>query len=413
MALYFLPLLIIVLIIIQGYFSGSEMAMVSSNKIRMKNLTNKGAIRASIINKYLSNPEWLFGTTLVGVNTATVIATILSDYYFEIILRGKYPSLDHFIPIAIMPLLIMHPLIVIFGEIFPMLSARKHPDATALKNAIILRASSYIFYPLILFVSGVSRLINFLLRNKAGTFGDITRDELLIIFNGRYEKANKMTRKVVHDALRIKELTALDVMIHLNDVKAVSEDMSVSELEAMILSSQYSRFPVYSETIFNIVSTIHVTSILSAKPSESIKLYTEKLYIIPSSKKVLDILKELKTNRKYMAIVVDEYGAACGIITLENIAEEIVGEINDSFASDTTDTNANTMIFDALTYLDDFYETTGIDLRNENAETISGIINISLGHIGRKDEIVDYKGLVKFQIIDASDRAVKTVKVIP
>ena len=181
----------------------------------------------------------------------------------------------------------------------------------------------------------------------------------------------------------------------------------------MILSSQYSRFPVYSDSIFNIVSTIHVTSILSASPSESIKLYTEKLYIIPSSKKVLDILKELKTNRKYMAIVVDEYGAACGIITLENIAEEIVGEINDSFATDTTENNANTMIFDALTYLDDFYETTGIDLRNENAETISGIINIGLGHIGRKDEIVNYKGLVKFQIIEASDRAVKTVKVIP
>ena len=250
--------IVIILILISAFFSGSTLGFFSLNRGDLERKAKLGDKKAKKVYNLRKNGNLLLCTLLIGNVAVNAAISIYLGSIVSGVLAGIMATI----------------LIVIFGEIFPMLSARKHPDATALKNAILLRASSYIFYPLILFVSGVSRLINVILRNKAGTFGDITRDELLIIFNGRYEKANKMTRKVVQDALRIKELTALDVMIHLNDVKAVSEDMSVSELEEMILSSQYSRFPVYSDSIFNIVSTIHVTSILSASPSESIKLYS-------------------------------------------------------------------------------------------------------------------------------------------
>ncbi|HQJ07252.1 MAG TPA: transporter associated domain-containing protein, partial [Spirochaetota bacterium] len=208
------------------------------------------------------------------------------------------------------------------------------------------------------------------------------------------------------------ELTAEDIMVHINEVVAINETSTVGDFKEVIKTADFSRYPVYRENVFNISSTISVINILGADDTDAITSYTEKLYIVPSTKPVIQILSELKRNRKYMGIVVDEFGVTRGILTIDNIVEEIIGGIK-GFYPESSESEAliEQNIFDAKTYLDDFLEKTGIDFTDEEAETLGGLINIALGRIGRKGEKVVYKN-VSFEIIEASDRTVKLVKLL-
>lgn len=405
-----IPITIAVIITIRGFFSNSEMAVVSSNKIRLKYLSKKEGLPYDFILYCIENPAKLFGTTLVGINLATVSSTALAEYFFEEILTG-YIHLNHHL-ILILPVLIMEPVILIFGEIFPMSIARKYPNITSIRNNRLLKFGYFTFYPFMLFVSGITKIISIIIRSNKNPFNNISREELKTLVNSPLMKTSKKTKEIIKEVFHIKNMKAVDIMIHLNDVTAFEENTTVGEFKQSITGKKYGRFPVYKDSIFDITSTIHIINILGADENEPIKNYTDKLYIIPSSKPVIEILKELKTNRKYMAITVDDYGAACGIVTLEIIAEELIGEIRDEMDSDTT-TNTkklkNNAIFDGMTPLDDFFDITGIDLQDMGTETLNGYLNLKLGRIGRKGDKVKIKNYT-FDILDANDRSVKTVK---
>lgn len=411
-----IPFFIILFIFIQSFFSNSEMAMVSSNRIKLKFLAKNGDKSAQIILNLLDNPERLFGTTLVGINLATVITTALSDFYFKKIIYDKVlevlPFIDKIISIDTLISFIMVPSVLIFGELFPMSIARKYPNTTALRNARIIKLGYLIFFPLMLIVSNISKIIGLIFKTKTSEFGKLTREELQLIVVGRFGSIKEKTKKIINEVFDINELTAEDIMVHLNDVKMINENTKVKELRELINLTNFSRFPVYSEDIFNIVGTIHSLNVLGVDDNEKVSKYTEKLYIVPSSKPVIQILSELKRNRKYMAIVVDEFGITCGIITIEDIVKKIVGNISEDFnIKEKSDELNNDLIFDAKMDLKEFYEKTGVDFTDENISTLNGIINLALGRIGRKGERVTYKN-VEFEIIEATDRIVKLVKLI-
>lgn len=408
--LYIIPFFIIISITVQAFFSNSEMAMVSSNRIKFNYMANNGNKRASIILNLLNRPERLFGTTLVGINLATVISTALADHYFQETLVRHYPHIKNFISANLLTFLIMEPSILIFGELFPMSLARKYPNTVALRNAYLVKIGYIIFFPLMMIVSNISKLISGLFKSGQADFGKISRDELELLVSGRFSHITEKTRKIIRDVFDINELTAKDVMTHLNEVKSISEESSIEELKELIRATNFSRFPVYKDSIFNITATIHAVNILGIDDKENIMPYTEKLYIIPSSKPVVQILTELKRNRKYMGIVVDEYGAVCGILTIENISEELIGELNDGSENKNISEESEN-IFDARTYLDDFYEKTGIDFTDTDADTLGGIINLSLGRIARKNDLVSFRD-IEFEVIEATDRAVKKIKLI-
>lgn len=408
---YFVPFLIILFIFAQSFFSNSEMSMVSSNRIKLNYLSKNGDRRASIILALLNNPERLFGTTLVGINIATVVSTALADYYFKVIIINKLNFFLQIIEIDLIISFIMVPTILVFGELFPMSIARKYPNTTALRNAKFIKTAYFVLFPLMFIVSKISKFIGKSLKiDKEG--GTISKDELELMVVGRFENISDETKKIINEVFDISELTAEDIMVHINKVIAINETSTVRDFKKLIENADFSRYPVYRENIFNISSTISVINILGANDTDPITAYTEKLYIIPSTKPVIQILSELKRNRKYMGIVVDEFGVACGILTIDNIVEEILGGIK-GFAPESLESEAQIEqnIFEAKTYLDDFLDETGIDFTDEEAETLGGLINIALGRIGRKGEKVSYKN-VSFEIIEASDRSVKLVKLL-
>ncbi len=408
---YFIPFLIILFVLTQSFFSKSEMAMVSSNRIKLDYLSKNGDRRAAIILALLNNPERLFGTTLVGINIATVVSTALADYFFKVVIINKLDFFLQIIEIDLIISFIMVPTILVFGELFPMSIARKYPNTTALRNAKFIKTAYFVLFPLMFIVSKISKLIGKSLKiDKEG--GSISKDELELMVVGRFENISDETKKIINEVFDISELTAEDIMVHINEVIAINETSTVGDFKKIIETADFSRYPVYKENIFNISSTISVINILGALDTDPITAFTEKLYIIPSTKPVIQILSELKRNRKYMGIVVDEFGVACGILTIDNIVEEILGGIKGfSPESPESDAQIEQNIFEAKTYLDDFLEETGINFTEEEAETLGGLINIALGRIGRKGEKVTYKN-VSFEIIEASDRSVKLVKLL-
>jgi len=408
--LYVIPIIILLAIMVQAFFSNSEMAMVSSNRIKLNYMANNGNKRALIILNLLNKPEQLFGTTLVGINLATVISTAIADYYFHDIFIKHYPQIKNFISIELLTFIIIEPLILIFGELFPMSMARKYPNTVALRNSYFIRIGYIIFFPLMLIVSNISKFIGKLFKADQNEFGKISRDELELLVSGRFSHITENTRKIIKDVFDINELTAKDVMTHLNEVKSISSDSTVEDLKELVRATNFSRFPVYNESIFDIVATIHAVNILGVDDKENIIPYTEKLYIVPSSKPVVQILSELKRNRKYMGIVVDEYGAVCGILTIENISEELIGEMKDK-DDEKIISEENTDIFDARTYLDDFLEKTEIDFTDTDVDTLGGIINLSLGRIAKKGDRVSFRD-IEFEVIEATDRVVKKIKLI-
>ena len=142
-----MPFLILLFIVMQGFFANSEMAMVSSNRIRLNFLAKQGNSRANIILNLLNSPERLFGTTLVGINIATVTASALSDFYFEEIIAHRFPVIEHYIPITVLTLFIVEISVLIFGELYPMSIARKYPNTTAIRNAYLIKAGYIFFFP--------------------------------------------------------------------------------------------------------------------------------------------------------------------------------------------------------------------------------------------------------------------------
>jgi putative hemolysin len=412
MIIILVPFLILLIIIIQGFFSNSEMAMVSANRIRLNHLSNSGNKNASIILKFLNEPEQIFGITLIGINVALVLSSILINKYLKYIIGTFYPDMERLISIELVSIIILDPLTVIFGELFPMSLGRKYPNTTCLRNAKMIYGSYILFFPLTYIIKKISRFICFLLRIKSSEFTRISRSELELLVAGKISHVSDGTRKIIKDTFDIKELIARDVMIHLNEVEAVNENTIVGELKEYISQTNFSRFPVYRENIFNIIATIHAVSILGVDDDQSIMQYTEKLYIIPSTKPVVQILSDLKRNRKYMGIVVDEYGAVCGILTIENIAEELIGDIKseeDLLEHGKVLESGN--IFEAKMTLDDFFDLTGIDLTDEDAETLGGIMNLALGRIGRTGEKVFYRNM-EFEIVESTDRLVKKIRLL-
>ncbi len=406
------PFFIFLFAVLQGFFAMSEMAMVSSNRYKLQHLANNNNRSASIILNLLNNPDKLFGTTLVGINLATVVSTSLADHFLNYILPNYLPINSLPVSIEVLTLISVEPLLLIVGELVPMSIGRRYPNTTSLRNATLINAGYLVFYPFMIVISSISRFIGHLLGADSGDSSKLTRDELKQIVCSRFTDGKNETGEIINDIFDINELSAGDIMVNLSDVTAIKEGSSIAELREIIRKTNYSRIPVYRESIFNIISTIHINNIIGRSETDIIDQFTDKLYIVPSTKPIIQILSEFKRNRKYMAVVVDEFGAVCGIITLEDILEEIVGDIEDEFDEPEFKTFAlkEQNIYEARCDLEDLLDESSINIITEGAQTISGLINLKLGRIGRAGEELTEQGY-RITILEATDKVVKKVRI--
>jgi putative hemolysin len=410
MAEIYLLGLIVFFLFVQGFFANSEMSVLSLNRFRLKNLANNGNERAGIILNLLNNPDRLFGTTLFGTNLATIILSYLADLYFHKYIAEHLTSITRFISMEIIILITIEPLILVFAELIPMSFGRKYSLSSALKKAKMIKFFNIIFTPVMFFAVIIPKLMKKMFKKSSGENG-ISREELKILFASSYANITSRMQQYIKELFDTSHLTAEDIMVPLNEVVACEENESLGKLKETIEKTGFTRIPVFKEDIFNITGTVHAVNILGADDKGRASDYIDKLYIVPATKPIFQILSELKTNRKYMAVVVDEYGAVSGLLTLEDILNEIFRDIMKDKETPKKKDAKEENIFSADMELTDFYEKTGIDFQDENVATLGGIINLSLGRIGRAGEVVEYGG-VKFKVLEATDKVVKKVQLV-
>jgi CBS domain containing-hemolysin-like protein len=408
-------LLIVIFLILKGFFSGSEIAMVNSDKLKLKHQAKMGNRGAKLVLKLFKTPDVILGTTLVGTNVATVIISTLGALIF-IDLFGASGDL--------ISVIVMTPVLLILGEVVPKSVFQQKADTLVSSLIYVLRFFSYLFYPLIFVFSRVAR---FGTRIAGG--GDtpqnmfITREEIrsLLDISESASDPSTIDRKRIRRIIRFADTTVGEAMIPLADVVGFNETRDMKEAIRIVLKHGYNRLPVYQRNITNVkgILTLSTWDLMNPDlPNRSISDYvSDTLYLSP--KQTIDrALPKLQARDDHMAVVVDEFGSAVGILTMEDVFEEVVGEIDVGYDFDEyhpkkriyiEHVDENTHLMSGRMPISEINDILYAQFPVEEAHSIGGLIVTRLRNIPKKGDTIEEQGY-KITVIEADNRSVIKVK---
>jgi CBS domain containing-hemolysin-like protein len=327
MSIFTSILLIILSLAMQAFFAGSEMGIISSNRIKISHLAFRGSRKAKYLERLFENPEKLLGTTLVGVNIAVIVgssmAASLASLYF------KNPEIA-----AVASTLVMLPLVLIFGQILPMTFARKNSTLFSLLVAYPIKVAYFILFPLVFTAGGVANLFSKLFRSKQTKKSHfVTRDELKLLIKEGMKKGvgDDILMDMAYEIFDFGKTEAEDIKVPLKNVVSASKDIAVDGLIKIVADTGYSWIPIYSERPDNIVGLVKATDLLTEDFANKALNVMRPCYLIRENELLEDILKRMQQDKINFAVISNSSGKLTGIVTLEDIIEEIVGEIEDEY----------------------------------------------------------------------------------
>lgn len=394
-----------ILLSLSAFFSGSEIALFSVNKVRIRRLAEEGALPAVILNRLLERPNRLLATILVGNNLVNVgiaaIITSLSISFFGN--RGVG------IAIGVATLLIL-----IFSEITPKAFAAKNSERVSLSVARPISVLVRVSYPL---VRGITLVTLPLLKTFGGEMKRpfVTEEEIkMLVEVGEKEGTIETDEKdMIKGVFKFGDTTAKEVMVPRIDVSCIDANSSVEEAKKMVIETRHSRMPVYDGSIDNIVGFLFIKDILNVDNGDTkVRDIMRQAYYVPETKKLDEILDEMQEGKTQMAVVVDEYGGTAGIVTLEDLVEEIVGEILDEKEElPIKIIDDNTSLVNAKTSIGDVNDALGTSLPEDELGTIGGLVFNTLGDIPVVGENVEINNVTL--IVDKMrGRRISRVKII-
>lgn len=394
----------------EGFFSGSEIGIISFNKLTLKHKSLRGVGWAKKVSHLLENPQKLFGTTLLGTNLCTITSSTIITIFIMLTYGKEYEYFSF---------IIVPPLILIFAEIIPKIIYQRKKEYLLPRLIYPLTFfTNFLFAPVIYIISKLSKYI----LQALGVEQEIkekfiTKDDLKLILETDHlgEDVKKSEKIMIDKIFDFGDKDAKDDMIPLIDVVACDINSTIDNLINIINKHGFSRIPIYSERIDNIIGVLYSFDLLFAKENEkSIKKYVRSITYIPETHLLDELLIKMQKEALTIAIVVDEYGGATGIITIEDILEEIVGEIEDEHDNPEImykKISRNHIIIKARMEIDEINDLFGFDLPKDDYETLGGFIIDHLKRIPRQGEYFKYKNL-NFVIKEANERAVEEVTVI-
>jgi len=399
------------LIALSAFFSAAETALTSLGKLKVKALIETEGRRAEVLNLWLKDPARFLTTILIGNNIANISASILAAYLAIKAWGDKGAG----IAVGMMTLVIL-----VFGEIVPKTYSRRYSEKTALLFIWPLLSISYLLNPLVrLFVlisEGVIRLFGGRLEPQTT---HISTDEIRTLIDvGEEEGAlAREEREMLSSVIEFRETTVNSVMTQRVEIIALPEDASVGDAFALMVKKGHSRIPVFREGMDDIVGVVDYRQILNhvAEREKDVLLrqIMRPAFFIPEMMKISELLREFRKRKLHIAIVIDEYGGTEGLVTLEDLLEEIVGEIWDEHEIDTAayqKVDENTYRIRAEMEIEKVKDLLSLKIEEENVETLAGFVMEHLGHIPAPGEQFRYQNYL-FTVEQADERSVSLLLV--
>ena len=408
------PLFLILLCILsEGFFSGSEIAIVSLPKLELQRRLQAGDRRAKLLAELLKEPEKLLTTTLVGTNLSTVTgSTIFATYIMDDIVRA-FPSLAGY-P-ELITVLCFTPLTLTFGELIPKSLFQKYSHVVAFKIVYPIYFFYLLFKPVSFAVMGFSRFIAHVLKAEGEGNPFVTKEELkLLLESGSRFQVEKTERNILRNVLQLKEKSVGDIYTPLSQVIAVSENASVLEALELMDRSGFSKLPVFEGRIDNIVGYVLVSDLISVEdPALRVREVMRPVVVLPEYMNIFNALKEFKKSREQMGIVVDEFGSTLGIVTIEDILEEIVGRIEDEFDRETLkiSRDGKSLVVDASAEVEEVNRLLKKPLpESSDYVSVGGLILSRLGRFPRPGERIELPSHV-LTVEDIDRKRIKMVRI--
>lgn len=415
--------IILFTVLASAFFSGSEIAFVSANRLKLEIESRKGSIVSRALAFFNEKPETFLTTTLVGNNIINVLYATLMAIFLAEPVRSVYTSWMGVEPSTVVVLLIQtivaSLVIMIFGEIIPKAIFRIQADFMVKVVALPLRILNVILRPLIYMANSASGLLVRWLNTGSERSDKIFRrqDVEMILKElrdtGGGEDFDQEDSQILHNVLELSNKRVKETMVPRTEMIAVDQNATIDEIQRIFIASGFSKVPVYQDNIDDITGVVFAYDLFDAP--ESIADIIRPVKLIPSSKKSKDLLAEFRQSNSSVAIVIDEYGGTAGMVTIEDLIEEVVGDIQDEY--DTEDEfikqiDVNTYILSGNVDLDELHEKfPEIDLKNngDEFETVAGYIINHIGRIPKVNEELFIHGH-KFIISKATPNRLDTVK---
>ena len=411
---------ILILIALSSFFSSAETAMTTVNKIRIQSLAEQGNKRAVILEKIISNSPKMLSTVLIGNNIVNMSVSSLMTTLTIKILGNAYVG----ITTGILTLLIL-----IFGEITPKNLATIHAEKLSLAYSRIIYGLMILLTPVVFIVNKITEGVLVILHvNPDEKANAMTEHELRTLVNvgekdGVIENEEK---QMIYNVFDFGDSTAKDVMIPRIDMTFIDINFSYDELMAVFSEDMHTRFPVYEETIDNVIGVLHIREALCMcqrtelleKPIREIDGLISEVDFIPETRNINVLFAMMQNAKSHMTIVVDEYGQTSGIVTMEDILEEIVGNIEDEHDEEQqmiVRLPDESFRMDGMAEFEDVLEALGIeeeDVKEDDFETLNGFLISLIDKIPNEDEVFSTTAYgYLFEILSVENKMIRTVKV--
>ena len=395
-------LILVILLALSAFFSSAETALTCVNKIRIRGLAEEGDKRAILVKELTDNPSKMLSAILIGNNIVNLSASSLSTMLATKMAAqlGAGTNTATFVGLATGILTI---LILIFGEITPKSAATINAEKIALGDAAIIYWLTRILTPAIFVINhlsyGVMRLMGI---NPNAKTKAMTENELLTVIDVSHEDGviESEEKEMITNVVDFGDSVASDVMVPRIDIEFMDVESNYEEVLSVFRRDKYSRVPVYEGDKDHVIGVLNLKDVFcynDIPDNFSIRKILRRPYFTYEFKRISDLMVDMQKNSISMAMVLDEYGAVAGLITLEDLLEEIVGEIRDEYDEEETDdirkVNDHEYTVDGTTKLDDIDKLLGLHLESEDYDSIAGHMIHELGHIPTEGEYIDINGI--------------------
>lgn len=402
--------IMVICLVAEGFFSGSEIGVVSADRMKLRHDAAKGSKGARLALKMLEKPEWLLSTTLVGTNIAVVTNTTMATALMMHLFGPSYSWLA---------VVLVAPLIWVFGEIVPKSVFQQRANVITPRAIFVLQFFSYLFYPILAIFSFLARVLSKILGGDNHDKNPFTlREEIrsMVQMSADQGEIEPMEQSMIRRLFNFGETTAREVMMPLIDVAAVESGATCAQAIRVATEKSHARIPVYHNRVDQIIGVLDTLELLGVAADQPIRPFVKSVSYVAPGKSIPDLLVDMRKAGEQMSVVVDEFGGAEGIISIEDILEEVVEDIRDEYDSEEQITQWVKRLADkvylvsARIDLDDLAESLDIALPKGRYASLSGFLLDKAKNVPKVGTTITYQNL-HFTIQRGSARAIEEVKI--